>query len=167
MRDIAGPLFSPVHPNSHFHSAALSDDDATELLLSLVGWYLDAIAQGTSPLVSKKLSSALATFFLRYHQLWPRYICHLIFCFASHQIYRPDLVDPSLDIATFAQKLEPQKIQAILWVATTVAEDATKVDLNTATKYVALPQSNHLSTKQSTAWAFMKHCSATFQTPWL
>ncbi|KEY67281.1 hypothetical protein S7711_04534, partial [Stachybotrys chartarum IBT 7711] len=124
---------SPVHPNSHSHSAALSDDDATELLLSLVGWYLDAIAQGTSPLVSKKLSSALATFFLRYHQLWPRYICHLIFCFTSHQICRPDLVDPSLDIATIAQKLEPQKIQAILWVATTVAEDATKVDMNTAT----------------------------------
>ncbi|KAH7308240.1 armadillo-type protein [Stachybotrys elegans] len=113
-------------------SAALSDEDATELLMSLVGWYIDALTQSTGPLVAKKLSSALAAFFHHFHRLWPRYLTHLAYCFATRQVIPPGTVPSSLDTPAILQQLDPAKLQGIIWIVTTIVEDSTKFDLNAA-----------------------------------
>ncbi|KND92626.1 Importin beta-like protein [Tolypocladium ophioglossoides CBS 100239] len=113
-------------------SFSLSDEDAAELLVRLVGWYLESLSQPSGPLVSRKLASAIATFFLHFHRLWPRYLCHLIVCLASRQSCRLGAIDDSIDTTAALASLDPAQLQAALWVATSVMEDVGRFDLNTA-----------------------------------
>ncbi|KAM4055643.1 importin 13 [Hirsutella rhossiliensis] len=112
-------------------SSSLSDAEANELLVHLVGWYLDALSQAYSPLVSRKLSSAVATHFIHFHRLWPRYLRHLIVCLASRQSHSLDAIDGTVDTAAVLGNLQPGQLQAALWVVTSVMEDVSRIDLNT------------------------------------
>ncbi|CAM1510299.1 Fc.00g006340.m01.CDS01 [Cosmosporella sp. VM-42] len=71
-------------------SSSLTNNDANELLMSLIGWYLESIARGYGTLVIRKLSSALATFFLHFPHLWRYFVRHLVVCFISGQPSGPD-----------------------------------------------------------------------------
>ncbi|PNY23890.1 Importin beta-like protein [Tolypocladium capitatum] len=113
-------------------SSSLSDEDAAALLVGLVGWYLDSLSQPSSPLVSRKLASAIATFFFHFHRLWPRYLRHLIVCLASRQSCHLGAIDDSVDATAALANLDPAQLQAALWVATSVMEDVGRFDLNAA-----------------------------------
>ncbi|KAF4504396.1 hypothetical protein G6O67_008335 [Ophiocordyceps sinensis] len=112
-------------------SSSLRDVDANELLVRLVGWYLDALGQAHCPLVSRKLSSAVATHFIHFHRLWPRYVHHLTVCLASRQSHSPNAIDDTVDTAAALGNLQPGQLQAALWVVTSVMEDVSRIDLNT------------------------------------
>ncbi|KAF4120256.1 importin 13 [Geosmithia morbida] len=111
-------------------SSSLSDNDATELLLNLVGWYLESFSKNSTPLVTRKLASALATFLIHRHQVWHRYIIHLAMCISSGQAHHPGILKDSEAPASALNNLDGTSLQAILWVVQNVMEDASKLDLN-------------------------------------
>ncbi|KAK5988739.1 Importin beta-like protein [Cladobotryum mycophilum] len=119
-------------------SSSLSDADAVELLVSLIRWYLSALRQQSGQLVLRKISSALATFFLYFHRLWAKYIRHLVICLASHQSWHPDTIDDTIDYNATLSTLAPAQLQAALWVVSSVVEDVTRFDLNAVNKSVGL-----------------------------
>ncbi|KJZ75979.1 hypothetical protein HIM_04435 [Hirsutella minnesotensis 3608] len=112
-------------------SSTLSVADANELLARLINWYLDSLLRSDGPLVSRKLSSALATYFLHFHSLWPRFVRHLAVCLASRQSRPLDFVDDTVNVVRNVFNLPSKHIQAALWVVTSVMEDVARIDLNT------------------------------------
>ena len=98
----------------------------------MIGWYLESIARGYGPLVVRKLSSALATFFLHFPHLWGYFVRHLVICFISGQPSGPERIDMALDLTVLLGRLGLAQIQAVLLVLTNVLEDIAKFDLNSA-----------------------------------
>ncbi|KAF4972621.1 hypothetical protein FZEAL_9564 [Fusarium zealandicum] len=113
-------------------SSSLTSDDAVELLSVLIGWYLDSLRNGMGPLVVRKLSSALSTFFLHFHRIWRRFIHHLALCFVSGQPCQPAALEDAPNSSTLIDRLNPSQTQAALWVLSNVLEDVAKFDLNSA-----------------------------------
>ncbi|KAF5026395.1 hypothetical protein F66182_1523 [Fusarium sp. NRRL 66182] len=111
-------------------SSSLTSENASELLLVLIGRYLEILHNGSSPLVARKLASALATFFIRFPQVWRRFIEHLTLCLASGQPCRPDALDDAPDSSTLIERMNPSHSQAVLWVLRNVLDDVAKIDLN-------------------------------------
>lgn len=115
-------------------SSSLADNDATELLVHLVGWYIDSVNSSPGPLVTRKLASALSTFLMHFHNLWPHHIRHLVYCLASGRPCDPSSLDGSVDFAAALDSLGPVQVQAVLWVTSNVVEDIQRVDLNAPSK---------------------------------
>ncbi|KAF5567638.1 member of the karyopherin-beta family nuclear import [Fusarium napiforme] len=113
-------------------SSSLSPEDASELLLLLINHYLDNLRSRSSPLVARKLASALATFYINFHQLWSRFIRHLIFCLVSGQSCLPSALDEGHgpDTVSLMERMEPSQAQAALWVLTNVFDEVAKINLN-------------------------------------
>ncbi|KAG5820719.1 hypothetical protein H9Q74_000118 [Fusarium xylarioides] len=113
-------------------SSSLSPEDASELLLLLINHYLDTLRSRSSPLVARKLASALATFYINFHQLWSRFIRHLIFCLVSGQSCLPSALDEGQgpDTVSLMERMEPSQAQAALWVLTNVFDEVAKINLN-------------------------------------
>lgn len=122
-----------AEPNSTC-STPIANEEATELLLCLIGWYVDLTAKDGSRLVTRKLVSALSTFFLHYHTIWPRFLDHIGVCLANNQAWRPEAVQPTLQMENILDMLGPRQVQALLWVATHVVEDVTRLDPNSVKK---------------------------------
>lgn len=127
-----------VFDSRSIRSSSLSTEDADELLQGLVGWYLEALHQADSPLVVRKLSSALATFFLHFHRLWGQFIHHLAICLVSGQPCSPASLKDAQSSVSVIERLNPSQTRAILWVLSSVLEDTAKYDLNSANKSVIL-----------------------------
>lgn len=119
-------------------SSSLGDDDAAELLINLVGWYLESLAGGIAPLVTRKLSSALATFLVHFHPMWPHFIQQLVISLAQGQALPPSPSSQSEDFHFALPRLGPTQLRAALWVVANVAEDASKLDLNAEKRYQTL-----------------------------
>ncbi|TWU74744.1 hypothetical protein ED733_005644 [Metarhizium rileyi] len=113
-------------------SSSLSEDNARELLQHLIGWYRDSFEDDSGFLVPRKLSSALATFFLHFHQLWPGFVRHITMCLISRQYHDPRSVQTSADIDSLLDMLDPKRLKAVLWVVTSIMDDVVRVDWNTA-----------------------------------
>ncbi|KAF5581331.1 member of the karyopherin-beta family nuclear import [Fusarium pseudocircinatum] len=113
-------------------SSSLSPQDASELLLLLINHYLDTLRSRSSPLVARKLASALATFYINFHQLWSHFIRHLIFCLVSGQSCLPSALDEGQgpDTVSLMERMEPSQAQAALWVLTNVFDEVAKINLN-------------------------------------
>ncbi|RDA90713.1 hypothetical protein CP533_2773, partial [Ophiocordyceps camponoti-saundersi (nom. inval.)] len=120
--------------DSGWSSSTLSNNDATELLIRLVGWYIRSLLQADSPLVSRKISSAIATYFIQFHRLWPCYLRHLIICLASSRSLNPQVTLDADDTATALNSLCAKRLQAIVWVVTSVMEDVSRIDLTAGNK---------------------------------
>ena len=115
-------------------SSALSIDDAEELLVALIDWYLAALSRNDSSLVTRKLASALSTFFIHFSQLWPNCVLHLLVCLASFKGCPPNKVNGDVELSMVAETLGSLQIQPALWVVTNIAEDTAKLDINVAAK---------------------------------
>ncbi|PHH58659.1 hypothetical protein CDD81_4951 [Ophiocordyceps australis] len=112
-------------------SSSLGQDDARELLVRLMDWYLNSLTRASGPLVTRKLSSAIATHFVHFHGVWPRFVRHVTYCLAFCQSYEAFAVhELSADTAAKMPSLNAPQLQAALWVTTSVIEDVCKLDLN-------------------------------------
>ncbi|KAG6030374.1 hypothetical protein E4U41_000118 [Claviceps citrina] len=116
-------------------STSLSEDNAKELLMHLIEWYLDSFKTSGSSLVPRKLSSALATYFIRFHHLWPSYVRHLAACLVSQHYHDPLDLNVSDVTSTGFPSIETNTLRAVLWVITSVLEDVTRTDLNAADNF--------------------------------
>ncbi|KAJ3499642.1 hypothetical protein NLG97_g173 [Lecanicillium saksenae] len=108
----------------------IADDQAIELLFCLTGWYVDLVSKDGSRLVTRKLVSALSTFFIRHHAQWPRFLDHIGICLASNQPCRPDAMDPNINMSSILERLGQRQTQALLWLAAHIVEDVTRLDPN-------------------------------------
>lgn len=118
-------------------SDSLSDEEAAELLKNMLGWYLESLQKVSGRLVTRKLVSAIATYFFRFYRLWPHYLAHLVGCLAAGQT-RPMLgTKESINVETALASLDGQRAQAALWVATHIVEDASRLDMNSSAKYAS------------------------------
>lgn len=118
-------------PGSHFSSlqllterlsTSLSQENADELLGQLIGWYYDALASSTG-LVARKLSSAISTFFIHFHQWWPRLL--------QYMSQRLTQYFGGVGVGT-----EVLHLRAMIWVLANILEDCAKLDLNSPQRYV-------------------------------
>lgn len=118
-------------------SQNLSDADGAELLIYLMGWYLASFDRGASPLVSRKLASALSAFIIHFHHLCRLYVRHLVFCIASGESFHPKAAHDgdAQDLLPIIKDLSPPQLRAALWVVSNLMEDVSKLDLNSEKKY--------------------------------
>lgn len=116
-------------------SSSLSDDDATELLVNLIRWYLESLSQGAAPLVTRKLSSALATFLVHFQHIWQHFVQHLVISLAGGQAYPPSPLAQPEAFSAALERLEPLQLKSALWAIGNVAEDISKLDLNAPNRY--------------------------------
>lgn len=158
------PRFSPTFPLTS-SSSSLTPENATELLVVMIGRYLDTLRSGTSPLVARKLASALATFFLNFHQVWSRFIHHLILCLVSGQPCQPDALHEAPDSSSLIERMDASQLQPVLWVLKNVLDEVTKINLNSPKKFVPSHRFGE-STNASIVLAFMMLFSRTFLMQW-
>lgn len=115
-------------------SSHLADDDAVELLVHMIDWYITSISSSNGPLVSRKLASALSTFLVHFHRLWPRFLYHLTYCLVNHNSVSPRDLDTSHNLEDALARLGPSETRAALWVITNIVDDLPKFDLNAVVK---------------------------------
>lgn len=112
----------------------LREEEAIELLLCLIRWYIDSVNGAGSRLVTRKLVSALSTFFLKYYEFWPRFIDHIALCLATNQACHPENLATETGMQEIIVRLVPHQIQALLWVSAHSVDDVARLDPNSATK---------------------------------
>lgn len=83
-------------------------------------------------LVIRKLSSALATYFIYFSHLWTRCVRHLVQCLDLGRAFPVDSVDDALHVGAVADKLSLDKLNAAIFFAAAFVEDVAKTDINSA-----------------------------------
>jgi len=89
--------------------------------------------------VAKKLCSALVAYLLQFPLLWPLSIRHLVCCLAAHKVCPPTAVDHTVQVGIDILSLDPRRAYGVLWFATTLADEAGKLDMSSAKKLVPYP----------------------------
>ncbi|KAK7736290.1 member of the karyopherin-beta [Cytospora paraplurivora] len=109
-------------------SSALSEDDARQLLLSLVGWFVRSLTDGSGAIVIRKLASALVTFFIHFSQLWPDCVHHLLYCL---DLGRAVTRDESKNASTseLIAALDEARLLAVIWFITVFVEEVAKTEM--------------------------------------
>lgn len=109
-------------------SSALSEDDARQLLLSLIGWFTRSLTDGSGAIVIRKLASALVTFFIHFSQLWPDCVHHLLYCL---DIGRAVDRDESKNAPTseLISSLDDARLLAVIWFITVFVEEVAKTEM--------------------------------------
>ncbi|GJC86860.1 importin beta-like protein kap111 [Colletotrichum liriopes] len=113
-------------------SSSLSTDDASELRQNLVSWFVKSLDDGSGAMVVRKLSSALVTFFLAFPAQWEFCIRHLCCSLSEGTALPLERVDGSINISHVLQALHSRKLQAALWFAGALVDEAAKVEMNSA-----------------------------------
>jgi hypothetical protein len=120
------------------YSSAVSQDDAKELLQSLINWLIKFLEDGSSALVVRKLCSALATYFIHFPHLWSHCILHLLYCLHGSraipvedvdEAQHPEAIDQHTSYV-LASEMPLTKVQAVIWFAANLVEDVGKTDMN-------------------------------------
>jgi hypothetical protein len=114
----------------------LSDDDAKELLQSMIGWFILSLEDGSAPLVIRKLCSALATYFIHFSQFWPDCVSHIVRCLDLGRTIDPQDYDKAIQIDAVIASLSMTKLQGAVWFITAFVEDVGKLGFNSAKWYV-------------------------------
>lgn len=109
-------------------SANLADEDAKELLQSLIGWFVRSLADGSGSLVIRKLASALVTFFIQFSNLWPDCVPHLLYCLdLGHVVPRDEA--KSAPIPDLVVSLNEASFLAAIWFTTVLVEEVGKTEM--------------------------------------
>ncbi|KAH6671633.1 armadillo-type protein [Plectosphaerella plurivora] len=112
-------------------SESLQEGDALELLANLLSWLRASLVNGAGPMVVRKLTSALVTFFLHFPSLWRhcvRDLCAALSCSdATGQPISGSTGLESLDL------LDKHRLRVVLWFSSALVEEVGKIDSNTDT----------------------------------
>ncbi|KAI7787624.1 hypothetical protein LA080_014993 [Diaporthe eres] len=109
-------------------SSALAEDDARQLLQSLIGWLVRSLADGSGALVIRKLASALVTFFIHFPHLWPGCVHHLLYCFDAGRAVPRDEAKNAPTSALLAS-LDETRLMAAIWFITVFVEEIAKTEM--------------------------------------
>lgn len=109
-------------------SSALSEDDARQLLLSLVGWFVRSLTDGSGAIVIRKLASALVTFFIHFSQLWPDCVHHLLYCLDLGRAFTRD-ESKNASTSELIAALDEARLLAVIWFITVFVEEVAKTEM--------------------------------------
>lgn len=109
-------------------SSALAEDDARQLLQSLIGFLVRSLADGSGALVIRKLASALVTFFIHFPHLWPDCVHHLLYCFDAGRAVPRDEAKNAPTSALLAG-LDETRLMAAIWFITVFVEEIAKTEM--------------------------------------
>lgn len=112
-------------------SSSLAEDDAKQLLQSLIDWFVRSLSDGSMALVIRKLASALVTFFVHFSHLWPNCVHHLLYCLdIGHAVPRDESKNaPPSDLIS---SLSESSFLAAIWFITALVEDVARLDMKSA-----------------------------------
>lgn len=112
------------------NSSTLAEDDAKQLLQSLIGWFVRSLADGSGAVVIRKLASALVTYFIQFPHLWPGCVHHLLYCL---DVGRAATKDESKNAPTgsLISSLNESSFLAAIWFITVLVEDVSKTEMKT------------------------------------
>ncbi|KAB5558299.1 armadillo-type protein [Coniochaeta sp. 2T2.1] len=120
-------------------SSSLSDEQATELLHNLVGWFLQAAEEsgsghgsGKDSFVLKKLSSALSTYFIHFSRLWKHCVSHLVQSFDAGRCIPIQDFDSAVPVWQAASSLSSGKLEALVRFAIDLGDMAHVTDPKSA-----------------------------------
>ncbi|KAK3939954.1 armadillo-type protein [Diplogelasinospora grovesii] len=116
-------------------SDGMSEDDAKELLQKVIGWFLQSLVDGSGAFVTKKLCTALVTYFMRFSQLWPHPLRHLLYSLDIGRGMPVEGLDDALPANVIVGNLDRRKLRAAIWFTASLVEEITKTDMNVA-KYM-------------------------------
>lgn len=111
-------------------SSTLAEDNAKQLLQSLIDWFLRSSTDGSMALVIRKLASAMVTFFIQFSHLWPDCVHHLLYCLdIGHAATREESRNAPDDLLS---RLSESRFLAALWFVTALVEDVSRLDMKSA-----------------------------------
>jgi hypothetical protein len=111
-------------------SESLSAVDAEILLNCLIGWLVRCLDEHASPLVIRKLCSALVVYFLHFSSSWTRCVQHIIYSLCTSESIPARAHEQAPSISVLVRKLPAGKALAALWFSTTLADEVGKTDAN-------------------------------------
>ncbi|KAK3368200.1 armadillo-type protein [Podospora didyma] len=111
-------------------SAELSEDEAKGLIENIVGWVLQSLADGSGAFVTKKLCSALVTYFIHFSHLWPSCVRHFVSCLDIGRAFPPDALDDTLPTKELVLKLNGQQTKLAVWFIASLVDEVGKTDMN-------------------------------------
>lgn len=111
-----------------YSRGSLSEDDAKDLLQTLIGWLIRSVENREGPLVTRKLCSTLVVYFLQFSASWAKCVKHLMYCICIGQVAPYDALDESPDTHQLIQNITSEKATVILWFATNLVEEVGKTD---------------------------------------
>ena len=114
------------------HSAGLSDDDAKGLLENIIGWTVQSLVDGAGAFVTRKLCSALVTYFMHFSHLWPSCLRHFLYCLDLGGGAPVENLDDALGTDVLVSKLDRQRLRVAIWFATSLVEEVGKTDMSAA-----------------------------------
>lgn len=100
------------------------------MLGNLIRKLILAIDHGSSPMVIKKICSALVTFFIQFPHAWVSPICHLAASLYEGQYAAPEPVGGAETTKAHLRNIGTMQFSAILWFAMVLVEEAGKTDAN-------------------------------------
>lgn len=114
-------------------SASLGHEEADELFTRILAWLVESTIEGSSSLVTRKLSSALVVFCLHFpthgHPCLRRLLCSLY-------LRRHANADEIARCWGARSVLEPRVLETAVLFATDLVEESGKVDVNSEKQYV-------------------------------
>lgn len=109
-------------------SSTLAEDDAKQLLQSLIGWFVRSLADGSGAIVIRKLASALVTFFIQFPHLWPGCVRHLLYCLDLGRAVPRD-ESKNAPTSNLLSSLNESSFLAAIWFITVLVEDVAKTEM--------------------------------------
>ena len=79
--------------------------------------------------MTKKLCSALVTFFVHFSHLWPSCVRHFLYCLDVGHGTPVESLDDALPTDSLVAKLDRQKLRVAIWFATSFVEEVGKTDM--------------------------------------
>lgn len=122
----------PKLATDFWHSAGLSEDDAKGLLGNIIGWTVQSLADGAGAFVTRKLCSALVTYFMHFSHLWPSCVRHVLYCLDIGRGTSVEGLDDALGADLLASRLDRPKLRVATWFATSFVEEVGKTDMSAA-----------------------------------
>lgn len=106
----------------------MAEDDAKQLLQSLIGWFVRSLADGSGAIVIRKLASALVTFFIQFPHLWSGCVCHLLYCLDLGRAVPRD-ESKNAPTSNLLSSLNESDFLATIWFITVLVEDVSKTEM--------------------------------------
>lgn len=111
----------------------LDAETAQAVQRRLVSWFVRLIRQGEIALVTKKLCSTLTTYCLRSPVLWKRPLLDIAVSMQNGDAIQDSSLDTVTDIQLILHSLDLVQIVTLLWFSDTLADEAGRLESNTAT----------------------------------
>jgi hypothetical protein len=106
----------------------LDSQAAAELLNRLLHWLVQCVSRRDTPIVVRKVCSALVAIFRQTEGSWTRCLDHVIACFIANSVVDHAQV-LAQDVASYKfSDLSPQQVAASLWFASALIEDVNQLN---------------------------------------